>query len=256
MNNEKQNFQKVSIVIPVFNEAKTVRQLLESVFQQVLPYNLKKEIVIVESNSKDDSQSICQNFLKQFQNRGVDLQLILQTQALGKGSAVREGLKSATGDIILIQDADLEYDIGDYPSVIEPICEGHANFVLGSRHLSAGSWKIRSFKESRMKALIMNFGGWLFHTGFNILYGVKLTDPTTMFKVFRKSCIDQVHFESNRFDFDFELVAKLIRLGNIPLEVPISYKSRGFAEGKKVRMIRDPLTWVRAIIKYRFAALK
>lgn len=245
--------KKVSVIIPVFNEAPTVRQLLDQVVQQQLPANLTKEIIIVESNSTDDSRQIVQSFVNEKAGlQGCELRLILQDQARGKGSAMREGLKLATGDIILIQDADLEYDTKDYPELLQPILDKHTNFVLGSRHLSAGSWKIRNFEKNPVKTFYMNLGGSLFHFFFNHLYSVTLTDPTTMYKVFLRSCIDGVQFESNRFDFDFELVAKLIRRGNIPLEVPISYKSRGFESGKKVNILRDPFMWVWAILKFRF----
>lgn len=248
--------QKVSIIIPVFNEGNTVFELLSQVFRQELPFSLKKEIIIIESNSSDDSRKICQEFVNDNKDKGVEFQLLLQEKAMGKGFATRAGLKKVTGDIVLIQDADLEYDVKDYPLLLEPIYKGHTQFVLGSRHLSAGSWKIRHFEESTFKSYVLNFGGWLFHTLFNVLYGVSLTDPTTMYKVFRSHCLKDVRLESNRFDFDFEMVAKLIRLGYTPLEVPVSYNSRGFEEGKKVTMFRDPLTWVRAIIKYRFVRIQ
>jgi hypothetical protein len=169
---------------------------------------------------------------------------------------MREGLQMVTGDIVLIQDADLEYNVTDYPMLIDPILEGHADFVLGSRHLSAGSWKIRKFNKTPITSTLFNIGGLFFHSFFNILFGVKLTDPTTMFKVFRTDCVRGVIFESNRFDFDFEILGKLLRLGFIPLEVPISYNSRGFDEGKKVTVIRDPITWVIAIVKYRLKRIK
>lgn len=251
--------QKVSVVIPVFNESKTVLELLNQVKDQELPENLTKELVIIESNSSDGSREIVKKFVDSMNSQSSkknEVKLILQDAPKGKGFAVREGLTQVTGDIILIQDGDLEYQVSDYPNVIQPILDGHADFVLGSRHLSAGSWKIRKFAENSFKAFIMNLGGVFFHTFFNRVYGVKLTDPTTMYKVFRSECIRGVQFEGNRFDFDFELVAKLIRLGYIPLEVPISYTSRGFAEGKKVRMIQDPLMYLIAILKFKFNKIK
>jgi glycosyltransferase involved in cell wall biosynthesis len=246
---------KLSIVMAVYNEHKTVAETLRLVWQQPVP-GLTKELVIVESNSTDGSRFICQKFAREVNavTPGA-VKLILQERPRGKGNAVREGLLAATGDIVLIQDADSEYDPSDYPLLTAPIVQGVTNFVLGSRHLSSGHWKIRQFERSPGKALFLNFGGALFHTFFNVLYGTKLTDPTTMYKVFRRSAIDGLEFVSDRFDFDFELVAKLIRSGNPPLEIPVSYRSRGFEEGKKVRMFADPITWVRAITRFRFSRL-
>jgi len=256
---------KLSIIVPVYNEVNTIAILLNQVCCQELPSGLFKEVIIVESNSTDGSREQVLNFVKKFKlekvaasnaGTGIELKLILQNRPLGKGFAVREGLLQSSGDIIMIQDADLEYQVSDYPMVIEPIIAGHADFVLGSRHLSAGTWKIRKFEESTFKSVIMNLGGIFFHTFFNLTYGVKLTDPTTMYKVFRAECIRGVQFESNRFEFDYELTAKLIRLGYIPLEVPITYTSRGFVDGKKINMLRDPFLWIYAIIKFRLKKIR
>ena len=248
--------RKVSIVIPVFNEAATVSQLLEAVRGQPLPGGLMKELVIVESNSSDGSRERVRRFADASIGGPVEVRLVLQEGPRGKGFAVREGLKHVTGQIILIQDADLEYDVADYPQLLEPILQGHADFVLGSRHLAAGNWKIRKFEQNPLKAKIMNFGGWFFHGCFNLVYGVKLTDPTTMYKVFLTDCVRGVEFESNRFDFDWELVAKLLKLGYMPLEVPVTYRSRGFDQGKKVNFFRDPFTYVRAIVKFRLKRIR
>ncbi len=242
---------KVSIIIPVYNEASTVVELLEQVWQQ--PLTLEKEIIIIESNSTDGSRELVERFAQE--KRG-QVTLILQERPRGKGFAVREGFKKATGDIILIQDADLEYDVKDYPTVLQPIIDGRTSFVLGSRHVQGDTRNIRKFEGSPIKAQFMNFGAVLFHTFFNVLFGVRLTDPTTMFKVFRRSCLDSFTLSGNRFDLDFELLGKLIRAGFYPIEVPISYKSRSFAEGKKIRIILDPLLWVRIILKTRFSPLK
>jgi glycosyltransferase involved in cell wall biosynthesis len=248
--------QKVSIIIPVFNESATVSDLLTAVCGQELPGSLTKEIIIVESGSTDGSRQIVETFVRNHSTESSNLRLIQQDTPRGKGFAVREGLAAITGDIVMIQDADLEYNVADYPSLLQPIINGHADFVLGSRHLSAGNWKIRRFEESPVRAAMMNLAGSMFHTFFNIVYGVKLTDPTTMYKVFLADCVRGVHFEANRFDFDFELVAKLLKLGYNPLEVPVAYQSRGFAKGKKIRFFRDPLTYVHAIIKFRFKRIK
>lgn len=245
---------KVSIIIPVFNEASTVRELLNRVWAQELP-GFTKELVIVESNSTDGSRKIVADFTEEKKRDPSPCKLIFQDRPLGKGFAMREGLAAATGDIILIQDADLEYDVNDYPALLQPIADGRTAFVLGSRHLDVG-WKIRHFEKSPWKSLVLNLGGWFFHGFFNLLYGQRLTDPTTMYKVFRRECLTGLQFSANRFDFDFELLGKLIRSGFHPLEVPVSYSSRGFDQGKKVRVFRDPMTWVIAIIRYRFSALR
>ncbi len=246
---------RVSIVIPVFNEAATVGELLRRVWDQPIP-NLEKELVIVESNSTDGSRERVQAFVAQAEQTWPgQIKLLFQEKARGKGSAVRAGFGLATGDIILIQDADLEYDTEDYTLLLEPIARGHVNFVLGSRHLAAGTWKIREFERDPLRAFALNVGGIFFHGLFNVIYRSELTDPTTMYKVFRRSCIKDLSFECDRFDFDFELVGKLIRAGHKPLEVPVSYKSRGFDEGKKVNAFRDPLTWIRAILRTRVSKL-
>jgi glycosyltransferase involved in cell wall biosynthesis len=247
---------KLSIVVAVYNEGSSVSSTLQRVWDEPLR-GVSKEVVIVESNSKDNSRELCIDFSERINLMWPgSVKLILQDRALGKGNAVRLGLQHATGDIVLIQDADSEYDPSDYGPLIAPIIEGKTNFVLGSRHLSAGTWKIRKFEAAPVKAALLNFGGRLFHTFFNLMFGTSLSDPTTMYKVFRRSCIEGVLFEADRFDFDFELLGKLIRLGHRPVEVPVSYVSRGFEEGKKINILRDPFTWIRAIVRFRFSPLR
>ncbi len=246
---------KLSIVIPVYNEAATVEELLGRVWNQELE-GIEKELIVVESHSTDGSREIVQRFLSQKSTTSwVSFRLILQDAPNGKGNAVREGLDAATGDIILIQDADLEYSTSDYPALLEPILSGKAEFVLGSRHLGAGHWKIRKFEVHPLKAVLLNWGGAFFHTFFNILFHQHLTDPTTMYKVFKRECLNGIRLRANRFDFDFELLGNLLLKGYEPFEVPVSYASRGFAEGKKIHVFRDPLTWIWVMLKVRFGSL-
>jgi glycosyltransferase involved in cell wall biosynthesis len=246
---------KVSIIIPVYNEATTVATLLDRVWAQPLP-GITKEIIIVESNSTDGSREIVAGFVARHgSDSSPRIQVIYQPGPKGKGHAIRQGFAAATGEILLIQDADLEYDVADYPELLRPIAEGHAAFVLGSRHMGSERWKIRKFRHSGVQSIYMNVGGVLFHKFFNMVFGTRLTDPTSMYKVFRSDCLDGLNFACDRFDFDYELLGKLIRKGFSPLEIPVSYKSRGFDEGKKIRMFRDPVTWVIAIVNSRFTAL-
>ena len=246
---------KVSIIIAVYNEASTVAALLERVWAQPLP-EVAKEIIIVESNSTDGSREIVAKFLaRHAEESSPRTQVIHQSRPMGKGHAIRQGFAAATGDILLIQDADLEYDVADYPDLLKPIIEGRTAFVLGSRHMGPNRWKIRQFSRSSLQTVFMNVGGILFHAFFNTVFSTRLTDPTSMYKVFRSDCLHGLNFTRDRFDFDFELLGKLIRAGFSPLEVPVNYKSRGFDEGKKIRIFRDPLTWIWAIVACRFAAL-
>ncbi|HEY3852550.1 MAG TPA: glycosyltransferase family 2 protein [Steroidobacteraceae bacterium] len=246
---------KVSIIIPVYNEARTLRTLLARVKSQAIP-GAGKEIIIIESGSTDGSREIVEEFLAL--NAGddsVSLRALHEKEPKGKGHAVRQGFGLATGDILMIQDADLEYDTADYPRLLGPVLQGHTAFVMGSRHLGPERWNIRKFSQSGLRSAWMNLGGALFHGFFNVLFATHLSDPTSMHKVFRADCLEGLRFSCNRFDFDFELLGKLLRRGFVPFEVPVSYTSRGFDEGKKIHMLRDPPTWVWAILKSRFVSL-
>ena len=237
----------LSVVLPVYNEAATVGSIVDDVLALDLP-GIDIELIIVESNSSDGSRDVVAGYADH-----PRVKLVYQDRPSGKGSAVRAGFRHATGDILLIQDADLEYRVDEYPVVLAPLIANEANFVLGCRH--APGKAMRHFEAARHMSWVMNGAHWAFTTMFNVVYRTRLRDPFTMYKVFRTSCIVGVPFTSNRFDFDWELAAKLVRLGNIPLEVPITYVSRDFDSGKKVRFFRDPLTWIVALAKFRFTKL-
>ena len=239
----------LSVIVPAFNEAKTLGVLLEALLRKELP-GLRLEIILVESNSTDGTREIA---LKYQAHSGV--KLILEEQPRGKGHAVRAGLAAATGDYVLIQDADLEYDLEDYDALLEQLVAGRGAFVLGSRHGGRNVWKMRQFTGQHGLSLFVNFGHWFFTTLVNLLFWQRLRDPFTMFKVFRRDCLFGLEFECNRFDFDFELLIKLLRKGYRPMELPVNYRSRSFQEGKKVRMFLDPMTWLRALIRLRFVAV-
>jgi glycosyltransferase involved in cell wall biosynthesis len=235
----------VSVIVPVFNEADTVAEVLD----QLVAFEYEPvdfEVVVVESNSTDGSRAIVSEYAGHPRVR-----LVFQDAPKGKGNAVRAGFGAASGDIILIQDGDLEYRISEYPLLLGPILVGEADFVLGCRHVPGQ--RMRDIPEQRLKGQFLNIAHWAFTALFDITYGVRLRDPFTMFKVFRAECIEGLEFVADRFDFDWELIGKLIRRGYRPIEIPITYKARGFGQGKKVRMFADPPTWVVACFRSRFS---
>jgi SAM-dependent methyltransferase len=241
-----QPIRRLSIIVPVYNEAATVTELLQLLEAKTLE-GLEKEIILVESNSTDGSREIVQRYADR-----EGWKVILQDKARGKGFAVREGLAQATGDYVLIQDSDLEYDLEDYDVLLEPLLSGRESFVLGARHGKRAWWKLRRFSDRPASALLLNFGHYLFATAINVMFGLRLRDPFTMYKVFRRDCIYNLTFECNRFDFDYELLLKLVLRGYRPVEIAVNYRSRSFSEGKKVRFIKDPLLWIKALYRLRF----
>lgn len=240
--------RSLSVIVPVYNEAATAREALDRLLAKEIA-GLDIEVIIVESNSSDGSRAIVESY-----RAHPRVRLLLEDRARGKGHAVRAGLAVATGDIVLIQDADLEYDLADYEVLLAPIRSGRQSFVLGARH-GQGGWAIRKFTDQPLQALILNLGHWGFTLLLNASLGIWLNDPFTMYKVFRRDCLAGLRFECNRFDFDWELLIKLVRRGHRPIEIPISYNSRSFKQGKKIRMFRDPLTWLVAWAKARFGPL-
>jgi SAM-dependent methyltransferase len=239
--------RKLSIIMPVYNEKATFAECFQAVRAKELD-GIEKEIIVVESNSTDGTRELVQKLCV-----GDGVHLILQERAAGKGNAVRAGLKAVAGDIILIQDADLEYDVNDYDGLLKPILQRNAALVLGSRHI--GSWKLRKFNDQPFVATFFNLGHLFFCTSLNLLYRQSLKDPFTMYKVFRTDCLHGLDLECDRFDFDFEILIKLVRKGYKVVELPVNYRARSLTDGKKVTVVRDPLTWVRALIKYRFCKI-
>jgi hypothetical protein len=239
--------RRLSIILPVYNEQRTLERLISSVLNKSIK-NLDREIVIVESNSTDGSREIIQNY-----EGRPGIKIIYEEKPRGKGHAVRNGLDHISGDVILIQDADLEYDTDDYDALIEPILSGHKLFVLGSRH--TGDSKMRNFEDRKLLSTVFNFGQMLCTSLINVACGTNLKDPFTMYKVFHRECLYGLKLESNRFDLDWEIVIKFIRKGFVPIELPVNYSSRSFAEGKKIRPFLDPMLWIAALIKFRWGPL-
>ena len=234
----------VSVVMAVYNEESTVCQTIDKLLAKKFK-DFDLELIIVESQSTDSTQKKIRPY-----ESHKNVKIIYQDKPRGKGNAVREGFKYATGSVFLIQDADDEYSPDDYPSLVLPILDGRRDFVLGTRHKQGEAMRV--MEGEPLNAKMLNLGHHFFVWFFNTLYGTKLTDPFTMYKVFRRECIEGLEFKSDRFDFDWELVGKLVRRSYIPLEIPISYNARGFIQGKKVRFFRDPITWIIAAVRFRF----
>lgn len=238
----------LSIVVAAYNEAATIKEVLDRVLAKRIA-GMDIEVVVVESGSTDGTRAIVETF-----QHDPRVTVVFEDRPYGKGHAVRLAFARCTGDFILIQDADLEYDFEDYDALLEPLLAGRAAFVLGSRH-GGRSWKMRTFSDQPGRAFVMNIGHWVFTGLVDVLFGLTLRDPFTMFKVFRRDCLTGLTFDANRFDFDFELLIKLVRKGYRPVEIPVNYRSRSYTQGKKVSLWRDPWTWVRALAKYRLCRI-
>lgn len=236
--------KKVSVVIPAYNEAGSIEACVRDVLAQ-RPAGLPVEVIVVESNSTDDTRRIVTKLAEE-----LPIRVILEDEPRGKGSAVRKGLAVASGEIIIIQDADLEYAPSDYDRLVRPIVSGETLFVLGSRVLGAGSWAIRKFEGEPFRQVLYNAGGQVVNGLFNVLYGTHLTDQATMYKVFHVDAAKAFDWESDSWDLDVEILAKLVRSGVIPVEVPVHYQARTGNQGKKMRL-RDVVTVVKAMVRFR-----
>jgi len=225
----------LSVVIPVYNERTTVETLLA----RVQSTGLADEIVVIDDGSGDGTRDL----LQQIASRTPGLRLILQPRNLGKGAAVRAGIQAATGDLILIQDADLEYDPRDYPTLLAPILDGRAEVVYGSRFLG-GARRSTMFWHMVANQLLTLMT--------NILYNSILTDMETGYKLFRREVIQALPLRSSRFDIEPEITAKLLKRRVRVFEVAISFNPREYSEGKKIHF-QDAFHAVWALLRYRFS---
>jgi len=225
---------KLSIVIPVYNERGTIQELLGRV--RAVSIDQEKEIVAVDDCSHDGTRDL----LAQEAGNG-DLKLVFHPVNMGKGAAVRSGLAQTSGDIVLIQDADLEYDPADYPSLLRPILGQQAKVVYGSRFLG----------QRKDMLLWHSLGNSFLTLAANLLYGSSLTDMETCYKVFTREVADRIRLRSPRWGFDPEITARILKLGYRIHEVPISYRGREFTEGKKINW-RDGLVVLWTLLKCRF----
>ena len=242
---------KLSILIPVYNECATIREILERVRSVPLEINgdvaivlrrpgpvvLEKEIIVVDDGSTDGTRDI----LREEEKVG-DIRVFYHERNRGKGAAVRTAIQHATGDIMLIQDADLEYDPRDYPALLKPIIEGRAEVVYGSRFLGGPRRAMLFWHMVGNKVLTLVT---------NLLYDSIISDMETCYKAFRADVIRNIPLRSHRFDFEPEVTAKVLKRGYRIYEVPISYTGREYDEGKKIG-VKDGIVALWTLVKYRF----
>lgn len=229
---------KLSIVIPVYNESRHIEEVIARVKAVALPTGIEREIIIVDDGSTNGTSDILTCYAD---DDTVIIRSLLRNY--GKGVATRVGIQHASGDIILVQDGDLEYDPNDYPALIQPILAGGTAVVYGSRFSSGG------------RPEGMNFANWLANRilvlAVNLLFGVRITDEATAYKVFRADVIKGIPLEARRFEFCPEVTAKVLKRGHRIHEVPIHYRARSYDEGKKIAW-RDGFVALWTLVKYRF----
>ncbi|HNY27494.1 MAG TPA: glycosyltransferase family 2 protein [Candidatus Sumerlaeota bacterium] len=227
---------KLSVIIPSYNEHRTIDTVIEKVRRVQVP-GFEKEIIVVDGHSIDGTREIL------LAHQGEpDFQVIFESAPQGRGHALKEGLRVATGDVVIFQDADLELDPEDYPALLAPLSAGRADVVFGSRFLGQGAGNMGGFQYA---------GNRVLNIAVNLLFGTRLTDVETCYQVFRRELIQDFQLVNNDFAFTVELTVKLIKAGHDILEIPITYIPRGRSEGKKIYWA-DGFLSLWTLFKYRF----
>ena len=230
--------KKLSIVIPVYNEAATIRRIVDLV--RSVDVGLDKELLLVDDCSRDGTREVLQEMATAL----PEVEVLYHEVNRGKGAALRTGFAAATGDIVLIQDADLEYDPREYIRLLAPILEGHADVVYGSRFLGGGAHRVVFYWHY--------LGNKLLATLSNMTTNLNLTDMEVCYKLFKREIIQGIPLREDRFGFEVEITAKVARRKLRIYEVPISYYGRDYSEGKKIGW-RDGFSALRCIVRYAFA---
>jgi glycosyltransferase involved in cell wall biosynthesis len=224
---------KLSVVMPVYNERATVREVIG----RVLAVPIDIELLCIDDGSSDGSREI----LAELQQKHPQVRALLQSRNMGKGAALRRGIQEATGDFVIIQDADLEYDPTEYPQLLEPLIQGRADVVFGSRFLGGGPHRVLYFWHS--------VGNWFLTLLSNCFTNINLTDMETCYKVFRREVIQAIPLEEDRFGFEPEITVKVARRKLRIYEVGISYSGRTYEEGKKIGW-KDGVRALYCLVKY------
>jgi len=231
--------ETLSIIVPVYNEERTITNILDVLCR--LDLGVKKEIIIVDDGSKDNSKKIIKKYIERAKSKkGVKFKFLTKPNG-GKGSAIKKGFKMATGDIVTIQDADLEYDPADYKKLIKPIMDKKQSVVYGSRFLNKQTPLYKSFFLGNKFLTLLT----------QILYNSKITDMETCYKVFRKDIVKSLNLRANRFDMEPEITAKILKRGIKIVELPISYNPRTIEEGKKINW-KDGLQAIYTLFYWKF----
>ncbi len=235
---------KLSIVIPCYNEEKTIHLILDKIRQAVLINNIKKEFIVVNDCSGDKTREAIENYFIQFKE--LDFKLFNHEMNKGKGAAIHTGIANATGDYLVIQDADLEYNPNEFNLLLQPVVDGFADIVFGSRFMGGNPHRILFFWHSIGNKFLTTFS--------NIFTNLNLTDMETCYKLFRTDIIQEIKLKEKRFGFEPEVTAKVSRVKNARIyEVGISYYGRTYEEGKKIGW-RDGLWAIWCILKYNIWA--
>ncbi len=246
MKEPSRTIQKLSIIIPAYNEGRTIDRILDKVRAVKLLNDIEKEVIVVNDCSKDNTEEVLHSYMQQHLN--FPIRYLKHEVNKGKGAALHTGIEQATGDYIIIQDADLEYDPEEYNILLKPVLDGFADVVYGSRFMGGNPHRILFFWHS--------IGNKFLSFLSNMFTNLNLTDMETCYKLFRRDIIQQIALKENRFGFEPEVTAKIARVPEIRIyEVGISYYGRTYAEGKKINW-KDGFSAIYCILKYNIFTAK